>query len=638
MKSAVLVVGGGISGMRAAAELLVQGFKVYLLEEGSCIDRQTAVLDKLFPPGECAACALQPLVFELTSNPNSTIFTSSKLLSLHGEPGDFKVEASVDQTRSEDGSRNVELSVGAVIVGVGPETENGDTLERLGLKLGDKGGARRDSRGDHPCYTSRDGVFVCGTTGEPKEIEKSVIQACAAAANVAALLAPAKDSDLVAASGSMHLPIEAKDEPRIFVVVDQGAFHGSDVIDLEEVCEYTRTLTGVKSVEVIPCSCDGSRIVELLSTGDFNCLVVAGPSPITHEYLFQRYAESAGLNRYLVEIVNLHRHCAAVHSGDRKAATNKAKSLMRMGVARVQLLKPIEELRVSITQRCLVVGGSAAGLACAAKLAEMGLQVDLVEMTSDLSDVPGNDHPAIVPLVDKCLAEDRVSIHTQTRMTSVEGRMGAFTVSLAGGGQAQTVQVGAIVMATVLEVQDGDDGAGLEEALAIRKGEDGFYVSTEGVLNVLDFDTAGVFNCGPARAMLGAVDALIEGEAAASRAACIIASGVMSRPPTISSVVDENCDGCAYCVDPCPTRSISSVFQVEPRQMPTGKHAEPTPPPKSPPRAPFGPSVTLIDGTPRRWMPVLCHISAPAAMAIFSSSVICPKSDSIFSSMVSLSL
>jgi coenzyme F420-reducing hydrogenase delta subunit/NAD-dependent dihydropyrimidine dehydrogenase PreA subunit len=57
--------------------------------------------------------------------------------------------------------------------------------------------------------------------------------------------------------------------------------------------------------------------------------------------------------------------------------------------------------------------------------------------------------------------------------------------------------------------------------------------------------------------MLATEDAVVEGEAAASRAACIIASNSMSRPPTISNVVDKNCDGCAYCVDPCPTRSIT---------------------------------------------------------------------------------
>jgi coenzyme F420-reducing hydrogenase delta subunit/NAD-dependent dihydropyrimidine dehydrogenase PreA subunit len=31
----------------------------------------------------------------------------------------------------------------------------------------------------------------------------------------------------------------------------------------------------------------------------------------------------------------------------------------------------------------------------------------------------------------------------------------------------------------------------------------------------------------------------------------------MVRPPTISSVVEENCDGCAYCIEPCPTKSIT---------------------------------------------------------------------------------
>ena len=40
MNGTVLVVGGGIAGMRAAAELLLQGLKVYLLEEGSHIGGQ----------------------------------------------------------------------------------------------------------------------------------------------------------------------------------------------------------------------------------------------------------------------------------------------------------------------------------------------------------------------------------------------------------------------------------------------------------------------------------------------------------------------------------------------------------------------------------------------------------------------
>jgi coenzyme F420-reducing hydrogenase delta subunit/NAD-dependent dihydropyrimidine dehydrogenase PreA subunit len=97
----------------------------------------------------------------------------------------------------------------------------------------------------------------------------------------------------------------------------------------------------------------------------------------------------------------------------------------------------------------------------------------------------------------------------------------------------------------------------LEESLALEKNPDGFYESTQGILNLLDFHTEGVFNCGAARATLGIGEAVLDGEAAASRAACILSSSSMTRSPSISFIVNENCDGCAYCIAPCPTRSLT---------------------------------------------------------------------------------
>jgi len=557
MKGTVLIVGSGIAGMRAAVELLLQRFKVYLLEEGVCIGGRTAIIDRLFPQGEHAACALQPLMFELTGNPNATILTSSKVMSLRGGPGDFKVEVLTENAGAKGDSQSIELAVGAVIIAEGPEIERAESLDQLGLELDDKGHIRREPHSNYPYRTCRDGVFMCGSIQGPMEIGEMVVQACAAAASAAALLTPFRSSEPATQDESTPLTMKATDEPKIAVVIDRGDASISEVIDFDELCEYSRTLPDVERVEVIPCSYDGSIITDLLRSGDFKRLVVAGPSPITHEYLFQSYAESAGLNRYLLEIVNLHNQCARVHSGDRKAATNKAKVLMKMGVARVRLLEPIGELRVPINQKCLVVGGSAAGVACAAKLTEMDLQVELVELTDDLSKVPGNDHTFVAPLVDRCLVEENVHVHTKTRVASVEGRMGDFKVHLIREPETVVVEVGAIVMATVMDVEDDSEGFGLEEALALQRGENGFYTSTEGAMNLLDFDTAGVFNCGPARAMLTTDDSVIEGEAAASRAACIIASNSMTLPPTISDVIDKNCDGCAYCVDPCPTRSIT---------------------------------------------------------------------------------
>lgn len=545
MKRSVLVVGGGIAGMRAGLELLLQGFELCLLTMGDTFGEDLERMEQVFPSGEYAACAIQPLVQELTSNPNATILTSTQLLSLQGSPGDFKVDVSREASQ-------VQLSIGAVIVAVESEMERRSLLDRLGLGVDEEQSGGTHSH-PHPCRTPRAGVFLCGAGPREQELDRLVVQACAAAAQVAALLVPAGQSKVETRTEKQPGPTETTGEPKIAVLIDGEEQEISEAIDLDEICAYTRSLPNVEYVEVSPSLYDGTTISEVLEMGKCNRLVVAGPSPIEHEFLFQQHAESAGLNRYLLEMVNLKFHCASVHSADRRAATEKAKMLMKMGVARVRLLEALGELIVPITQRCLIVGGTAAGVACAVPLAQMGVPVELIEKHDDLSRVPGNDDPDVMPLAERCLADENIQVHGQTLLGSVEGRMGKFAVQLISGNETTCVEVGVIVMATML----GVDGAGSEEALALTRNEDGFYASTEGALNLLDCDTAGVFICGPARADLTIQDTLLEGEAAASRAAGIVAADRLKRLPTISRVVDDNCDGCAYCVDPCPTRSIT---------------------------------------------------------------------------------
>jgi heterodisulfide reductase subunit A-like polyferredoxin len=51
---AVMVVGGGISGMQAALDLADSGFYVYLIEKTSSIGGMMSQLDKTFPTNDCA--------------------------------------------------------------------------------------------------------------------------------------------------------------------------------------------------------------------------------------------------------------------------------------------------------------------------------------------------------------------------------------------------------------------------------------------------------------------------------------------------------------------------------------------------------------------------------------------------------
>ena len=51
---AMLVVGGGISGVQASLDLASLGFKVYLVEESPFIGGKMAQLDKTFPTMDCS--------------------------------------------------------------------------------------------------------------------------------------------------------------------------------------------------------------------------------------------------------------------------------------------------------------------------------------------------------------------------------------------------------------------------------------------------------------------------------------------------------------------------------------------------------------------------------------------------------
>jgi len=51
---AVLVVGGGITGMQAALDMANSGYYVYLVERSSSIGGMMSQLDKTFPTNDCA--------------------------------------------------------------------------------------------------------------------------------------------------------------------------------------------------------------------------------------------------------------------------------------------------------------------------------------------------------------------------------------------------------------------------------------------------------------------------------------------------------------------------------------------------------------------------------------------------------
>jgi heterodisulfide reductase subunit A-like polyferredoxin len=459
MNNSVLVLGASVAGMRSAAELAQQGIKVYLVEKESQIGGYVTELDHLFPDEECAACATQPLILELLNNPNVTILTAAELQSLDGKAGDFRVEVSQEQTADKDIQQKQELHVGAVIVATGMEVKEGEMpgrfkkelgalSEQLGLDLNEDGRLKRDPESGHPLLTTKKGIFMCGAAQGPNGIGESVIQACAAASHAASFLAsPGRDRSQES-ERQKTLPIETQEEPKLAVIFDQGNGDIKDLLDLDELIMYARSLPGVLQAEVTPNAADGSKIQELLSAGDYNRLIVAGPSPIPHEGLFQQHVAKAGLNPYLLEMVNLDYQCAQVHRDEKNQATQKAKTLLRMGIARAEGLEPLEELEVDNAQTCLVIGGSSSGVACTIRLVDMGINVHLVDSSNELGKIKDNDHPLLKPLIKKLSDSDNVTLHSTASVEEINGYLGNFTAKLDNGGKSDDIKAGAIVFAS----------------------------------------------------------------------------------------------------------------------------------------------------------------------------------------------
>ena len=106
-------------------------------------------------------------------------------------------------------------------------------------------------------------------------------------------------------------------------------------------------------------------------------------------------------------------------------------------------------------------------------------------------------------------------------------------------------------------IQPHDDNRQLAQLLKVPLNSEGFFLEAHMKLRPVDFMTDGVFLCGLAHSPKNIEESILQAQAAAARAATILTRDSIELGANISQVVDESCDGCAYCVDTCPYKAIT---------------------------------------------------------------------------------
>jgi heterodisulfide reductase subunit A len=179
-------------------------------------------------------------------------------------------------------------------------------------------------------------------------------------------------------------PLESKSEGdiRIGVYICHCGLNIAGSVNCEETAKFAASLPHVVISRDLRYSCSdqGQELIkEDIREYGLNRVVVASCTPRLHEPTFRKACEEAGLNKYLFEMANIREHCSWVHLHERRDATEKAKDLVKMAVAKAALLEPQEERVVPIIRKALVVGGGVAGIQAALDLADVGYHVYLVE-------------------------------------------------------------------------------------------------------------------------------------------------------------------------------------------------------------------------------------------------------------------
>ncbi len=350
-----------------------------------------------------------------------------------------------------------EFDLVVLSVGLRPSPSAARLAEALGIDLTEHGFCKSD--GLLPVSTGRPGIFVAGSFAAPMDIPETVMTASGAAAAAAELLAEVRGTRV----SERVFPPErdvSKEPPRIGVFVCRCGTNIARTVGVSDLVEYARILPNVVYAEenLYTCSTDTqARICRIIEEHCLNRVVVASCTPRTHEPLFQETLREAGLNKHLFEMANIRDQCSWVHYDQPEKATQKAKDLVRMAVARASRLRPWPDIAVPIEQRALVLGGGVAGMTAALSLARQGFPVALLEREPALGGqarslrrlLDGMDPQRfLAQLIDKISTHEKIKLFTGVELNELSGHVGQFRVKALGNGRAVEFTAGAIIVAT----------------------------------------------------------------------------------------------------------------------------------------------------------------------------------------------
>jgi heterodisulfide reductase subunit A len=229
---------------------------------------------------------------------------------------------------------------------------------------------------------------------------------------------------------------------RIGVFVCHCGLNIAKTVRVNDLVEFARTLPDVVVAEEYKfmCSTPGQELIKNdIKNYNLDRVIVAACSPLMHEKTFRKVIESAGLNQYLLMIVNVREQTSWV-TPDIEEGTAKGKAMINGAIYRARLLNPLVSRVIDVNPDVVVVGGGIAGIQSALELAETGKKVYLVEKSPTIGGhmaqfdktFPTLDCSACIltPKMDAVMQHENITLLTYCEVTEVKGYVGNFDINV----------------------------------------------------------------------------------------------------------------------------------------------------------------------------------------------------------------
>jgi len=370
-----------------------------------------------------------------------------------------------------DSLKTEEFDMVILSTGVEPPVDAKDLAKNIGFDLNEYGFCKTGRY--FPVETTKKGIYVCGPFSEPKDIAESVTQGCAAAGLAGSLISQNRGTLVKEKIYPEEMNVIGQ-KPRIGVFICHCGNNIAGVVDIDSIRDYSKNLPNVVFCQDMKYACTQDslkKITEIIKSKNLNRIVAASCSPRTHESLFRESLRNAGLNQFLFEMANIRNHCSWVHSDEPEKATEKSKDLIRMSVARVTNLEPLQLFSIPINKKALILGAGVAGMTAALTISRGGFDVVLVEKQNepgglakkieyDFEDKKPKEF--VEELIYKVKNNQKIDLLVNSELIHISGFVGNFISTIKqkvenGELKQFDVEHGVLIVATGGEEYQGTD-------------------------------------------------------------------------------------------------------------------------------------------------------------------------------------